>query len=103
MARGFRHRPRPPLDEATGAHRGTSRPRRLTRHVPRTSQQAEEEDYTQRIIEYFNTGVLPLPEGTTLRAYLAERLNWCVERAWQRARQPPRGLATISGDAEDSV
>jgi hypothetical protein len=35
----------------------------------------EEEEYTARIIHHFSTGLLTLPEGTTLRAYLAERLN----------------------------
>jgi len=38
--------------------------------------QHEEEEYTQSIIDYFNTGLLSLPEGTTLRAYLAENLKW---------------------------
>ncbi|KAG5185482.1 hypothetical protein JKP88DRAFT_133848, partial [Tribonema minus] len=36
---------------------------------------SEEEAYTERIIHYFNTGVLQLPEGTTLRAYLAKKLQ----------------------------
>ena len=40
--------------------------------------QAEEEEYTQQIIDYFNAGLVPLPEGVTLRAYLAEKLNWYV-------------------------
>lgn len=35
----------------------------------------EEEEFTTRIIEYFNTGLLELPEGTTLRSYLADKLN----------------------------
>ena len=35
----------------------------------------EEEEFTTRIIHYFNTGILTLPEGTTLRSYLAEKLN----------------------------
>eukprot|EP00542_Grammatophora_oceanica_P022125 CAMPEP_0194033994 /NCGR_PEP_ID=MMETSP0009_2-20130614/6434_1 /TAXON_ID=210454 /ORGANISM="Grammatophora oceanica, Strain CCMP 410" /LENGTH=835 /DNA_ID=CAMNT_0038674729 /DNA_START=27 /DNA_END=2534 /DNA_ORIENTATION=+ len=35
----------------------------------------EEEEYTSRIIHHFSTGVLTLPEGTTLRSYLAEKLN----------------------------
>jgi len=35
----------------------------------------EEEDYTTRIIHYFSTGILTLPEGLTLRAYLAQKLN----------------------------
>jgi hypothetical protein len=37
--------------------------------------QVEEEEYTSRIIHYFNTGLLTLPEGATLRSYLAEKLN----------------------------
>ena len=37
--------------------------------------QVEEEEYTSRIIHYFNTGLLNLPEGATLRSYLAEKLN----------------------------
>lgn len=37
--------------------------------------QIEEEEYTSRIIHYFNTGLLTLPEGATLRSYLAEKLN----------------------------
>eukprot|EP00980_Cylindrotheca_fusiformis_P022289 scaffold9176_cov129-Cylindrotheca_fusiformis.AAC.13 len=35
----------------------------------------EEEEYTSRIIHHFSTGVLTLPEGSTLRSYLADRLN----------------------------
>mmetsp|Transcript_35477 Transcript_35477/g.46825 ORF Transcript_35477/g.46825 Transcript_35477/m.46825 type:complete len:619 (+) Transcript_35477:166-2022(+) len=35
----------------------------------------EEEEYTSKIIQFFNTGALALPEGTTLRAYLAEKLH----------------------------
>ena len=35
----------------------------------------EEEEYTSRIIHHFSTGLLTLPEGTTLRSYLAEKLK----------------------------
>ncbi|KAJ8611381.1 hypothetical protein CTAYLR_006496 [Chrysophaeum taylorii] len=35
----------------------------------------EEEEFTTRIIEFFNSGLLELPEGTTLRSYLADKLN----------------------------
>eukprot|EP00617_Octactis_speculum_P018666 CAMPEP_0185751610 /NCGR_PEP_ID=MMETSP1174-20130828/10385_1 /TAXON_ID=35687 /ORGANISM="Dictyocha speculum, Strain CCMP1381" /LENGTH=456 /DNA_ID=CAMNT_0028428663 /DNA_START=84 /DNA_END=1454 /DNA_ORIENTATION=+ len=35
----------------------------------------EEEDYTARLIQCFNSGILILPEGTTLRSYLAAKLN----------------------------
>lgn len=45
-------------------------------HPPPPHLQHEEEEYTQSIIDYFNTGLLSLPEGTTLRAYLAEKLKW---------------------------
>jgi hypothetical protein len=45
-------------------------------HLPT---QAEEEEYTTQIIEYFNEGLVPLPEGITLRAYLADKLNWYVQ------------------------
>lgn len=36
---------------------------------------AEEEEYTMRIIQHFRTGLLTLPDGHTLRSYLAEKLN----------------------------
>eukprot|EP00592_Proboscia_alata_P027099 CAMPEP_0194428892 /NCGR_PEP_ID=MMETSP0176-20130528/43560_1 /TAXON_ID=216777 /ORGANISM="Proboscia alata, Strain PI-D3" /LENGTH=1181 /DNA_ID=CAMNT_0039241565 /DNA_START=243 /DNA_END=3788 /DNA_ORIENTATION=- len=36
---------------------------------------AEEEEYTSRIIHHFSTGLLTLPEGTTLRSYLAKKLQ----------------------------
>mmetsp|Transcript_63849 Transcript_63849/g.71464 ORF Transcript_63849/g.71464 Transcript_63849/m.71464 type:complete len:743 (-) Transcript_63849:1802-4030(-) len=35
----------------------------------------EEEEYTSRIIQYFSTGLLILPNGATLRSYLADKLN----------------------------
>ncbi|CAJ1946845.1 unnamed protein product [Cylindrotheca closterium] len=35
----------------------------------------EEEQYTAHIIKCFNDGLLTLPEGSTLRGYLADRLN----------------------------
>lgn len=37
--------------------------------------QVEEEEYTSRIIHYFGAGLLTLPEGATLRSYLADKLN----------------------------
>ena len=37
--------------------------------------QIEEEEYTNKIIHYFSVGLLNLPEGMTLRSYLAEKLN----------------------------
>jgi hypothetical protein len=39
------------------------------------SYQIEEEEYTSRIIQYFSTGLLTLPDGATLRSYLADKLN----------------------------
>ncbi|KAG5192101.1 hypothetical protein JKP88DRAFT_173844, partial [Tribonema minus] len=44
-------------------------------HLRRGKWSPEEEAYTARIIHYFNTGVLQLPEGTTLRVFLAEKLR----------------------------
>lgn len=35
----------------------------------------EEEEYTTRVIHYFSSGLLTLPEGKTLRSYLAEKLK----------------------------
>eukprot|EP00590_Aulacoseira_subarctica_P003376 CAMPEP_0172430174 /NCGR_PEP_ID=MMETSP1064-20121228/53435_1 /TAXON_ID=202472 /ORGANISM="Aulacoseira subarctica , Strain CCAP 1002/5" /LENGTH=766 /DNA_ID=CAMNT_0013176069 /DNA_START=179 /DNA_END=2476 /DNA_ORIENTATION=- len=35
----------------------------------------EEEEYASKLIFYSQNGLLPLPEGVTLRGYLAERLN----------------------------
>jgi hypothetical protein len=37
--------------------------------------QVEEEEYTSRTIQHFSTGLLTLPEGATLRSYLADKLN----------------------------
>jgi hypothetical protein len=37
---------------------------------------AEEEEYTQKIIECFNKGFLNIAQGTTLRSCLSEKLNW---------------------------
>lgn len=37
--------------------------------------QAEEEEYTTRVIHYFSSGLITLPEGKTLRSYLAEKLQ----------------------------
>lgn len=36
----------------------------------------EEESYTMKLIEAFVAGVLPLPQGTTLRSFLSEKLCW---------------------------
>ena len=36
----------------------------------------EEEQYANKIINYFNKGLLGIPNGTTLRSYLSEKLNW---------------------------
>ena len=37
--------------------------------------QVEEEEYTSRTIQHFSAGLLTLPEGATLRSYLADKLN----------------------------
>lgn len=37
--------------------------------------QVEEEEFTSRIIQHFSIGLLILPEGATLRSYLADKLN----------------------------
>jgi len=37
--------------------------------------QGEEEQYTMRIIQHFRTGLLSLPDGHTLRSYLADKLT----------------------------
>ena len=36
----------------------------------------EEEALTKRLISSFNSGLLQVPVGTTLRTYLSERLFW---------------------------
>jgi hypothetical protein len=36
----------------------------------------EEEAYANKMIEFFNRGLLRIPPGTTLRAYLSEKLHW---------------------------
>lgn len=35
----------------------------------------EEEEYTWRLVQHFNVGLLPIPEGTTLRSFLSSRLQ----------------------------
>jgi hypothetical protein len=37
--------------------------------------QVEEEEYTSRTIQHFSSGLLTLPDGATLRSYLADKLN----------------------------
>lgn len=37
--------------------------------------QVEEEEYTSRVIQHFSAGLLTLPDGATLRSYLADKLN----------------------------
>ena len=39
--------------------------------------QLEEEEYTARIIHYFNLGLLELPPNVTLRTYISKKLR-CV-------------------------
>jgi hypothetical protein len=36
----------------------------------------EEENYANQIITLFNQGMLNIPPGTTLRAFLSEKLQW---------------------------
>ncbi len=36
----------------------------------------EEENYANKIIKYFNRGMLSIEAGTTLRSYLSDRLHW---------------------------
>ena len=36
----------------------------------------EEENYANKIIKYFNSGMLSIEAGTTLRSYLSDRLHW---------------------------
>jgi hypothetical protein len=36
----------------------------------------EEEKYANRIITLFNQGCLRIPAGTTLRAFLSDKLKW---------------------------
>jgi len=55
--------PRPVLERSTGS---AARKGKWT---------VEEYEYTTRIIELFNGGLLELPEGVTLRAHLARKLN----------------------------
>jgi len=37
---------------------------------------SDEEIYANRIIFYFNQGLLNIPTGSTLRCLLSEKLNW---------------------------
>lgn len=39
---------------------------------------SEEENYANKIIAYFNQGLLRIPTGTTLRTYLSDKLQWLV-------------------------
>ena len=39
------------------------------------TQQPEEEAYSTAVIRHFRAGLLRLPDGLTLRGYLAEKLN----------------------------
>eukprot|EP00981_Chlorochromonas_danica_P006257 scaffold1334_cov170-Ochromonas_danica.AAC.4 len=51
-------------------------PRELTSQTPRRGKwSVEEERYTEKIIMDFENGTLDVPEGTTLRTYLAKVLN----------------------------
>ncbi|CAM9948774.1 unnamed protein product, partial [Phaeothamnion confervicola] len=87
------------------AHQASSRPRDLRKGKWST----EEEDYTARIIHFFSTGVLQLGEGTTLRVYLADKLecdpmritkkftgNSCLgKRVYHSCERTPASMAEI--------
>ena len=45
------------------------------RHRNGHTQQPEEEAYSTAVIRHFRAGLLRLPDGLTLRGYLAEKLN----------------------------
>ena len=66
----------PTLNGATSTKPRKNKKRTLDRSKLRKGKWTiEEEEYTSRIIHYFSTGTLTLPEGTTLRSYLAEKLS----------------------------
>jgi len=52
-----------------------SNPKKTRQRLRKGKWTIEEEEYTSRIIQYFSTGFLTLPDGATLRSYLAEKLN----------------------------
>jgi hypothetical protein len=47
----------------------------LIRLFPTSCSQEEEEEYTSRVIHHFGSGIFVLPEGKTLRAFLADKLQ----------------------------
>jgi len=51
------------------------KPRKDRAHLRKGKWTVEEEEYTSRIIHYFRAGLLTLPEGMTLRSYLASKLT----------------------------
>lgn len=53
----------------------STKPRAGRDHLRKGKWTVEEEEYTTRIIHYFSNGILTLPEGLTLRAYLSQKLN----------------------------
>eukprot|EP00519_Triparma_laevis_P001156 CAMPEP_0182514936 /NCGR_PEP_ID=MMETSP1321-20130603/36954_1 /TAXON_ID=91990 /ORGANISM="Bolidomonas sp., Strain RCC1657" /LENGTH=146 /DNA_ID=CAMNT_0024722261 /DNA_START=34 /DNA_END=470 /DNA_ORIENTATION=- len=62
------------VDQPAKKKRST-KPRPGREHFRKGKWSVEEEEYTTRIIHHFSTGLLTLPEGLTLRAYLAQKLN----------------------------
>lgn len=46
-----------------------------SKHTRKGKWTLEEEDYVSALISQFDSGCIDIPEGTTLRAYLAEKLN----------------------------
>lgn len=60
---------------APAKKRRSTKPRPGREHFRKGKWSVEEEEFTTRIIHHFSTGLLTLPEGLTLRAYLAMKLN----------------------------
>jgi len=55
--------------------RRSTKPKKSKANLRKGKWTAEEEEYTTRIIQHFRTGLLALPNGHTLRSFLAEKLN----------------------------
>lgn len=58
--------------ESSSTRKKTKRDRS---HLRKGKWTPEEEEYTSRIIQHFRSGLLTLPEGTTLRSYIAQKLT----------------------------
>lgn len=55
--------------------RQRTKPRKDRSNLRKGKWTVEEEEYTSRIIHHFRAGLLTLPEGMTLRSYLASKLS----------------------------